>query len=193
MSVDRVELELERRDTPKLPPPPRSAQNRSSFSRLAGDQDWPSAVTTSAEIRLSHRQPEAARQVADAAAERQAADAGGGDDAAGRRQAEGVRRVVEVAPAWRRPRRGRCALAGSTGTVRMPRQVDDDAVVAGAEARHAVAAAAHGQIEAVARARSSTAAIDVGDVRGADDDAPGAGRSSRCRPRGPRRTRRRRA
>ena len=38
---------------------------------------------------------------------------------------------------------------GSTRTPRMPRQVDDDAVVAGAEAGHAVAAAAHGEVEAV--------------------------------------------
>src|SRR3989304_5365515 len=43
--------------TPKLPPPPRIAQNRSSFSRSLATRRRPSAVTTSAETRLSHERP----------------------------------------------------------------------------------------------------------------------------------------
>src|SRR3990170_4028575 len=43
--------------TPKLPPPPRMAQNRSSFSLSLATRNRPSAVTTSAETRLSHESP----------------------------------------------------------------------------------------------------------------------------------------
>ena len=43
--------------TPKLPPPPRSAQNRSGFPRPLTCRSLPSAVTTSAEIRLSMVNP----------------------------------------------------------------------------------------------------------------------------------------
>ena len=42
---------------PKLPPPPRSAQNRSGFSRSLARRNSPSAVTTSAETRLSKVRP----------------------------------------------------------------------------------------------------------------------------------------
>ena len=43
--------------TPKLPPPPLSAQNRSAFSCSFATTTSPSAVTTSAEIRLSQAKP----------------------------------------------------------------------------------------------------------------------------------------
>ena len=43
--------------TPKLPPPPRSAQNRSSFSVALAGTTRPSAVTTSADTRLSIARP----------------------------------------------------------------------------------------------------------------------------------------
>src|SRR5262245_7515525 len=43
--------------TPKFPPPPRSAQNRSAFSLLLAVRTAPSAVTTSAEMRLSQLRP----------------------------------------------------------------------------------------------------------------------------------------
>src|ERR671930_564949 len=42
---------------PKLPPPPRMPQNRSSFSRSLARTTLPSARTTSAESRLSHVRP----------------------------------------------------------------------------------------------------------------------------------------
>ena len=42
---------------PKLPPPPRSAQNRSAFSSSLACTSVPSAVTMSAEIRLSQVRP----------------------------------------------------------------------------------------------------------------------------------------
>ncbi len=43
--------------TPKLPPPPRRPQNRSAFSSLLACTSRPSAVTTSADTRLSHANP----------------------------------------------------------------------------------------------------------------------------------------
>src|SRR5207302_1514826 len=43
--------------TPKLPPPPRSAQNRSGFSVALVRARRPSAVTTSTAVRLSHERP----------------------------------------------------------------------------------------------------------------------------------------
>src|SRR5436190_1337427 len=43
--------------TPKLPPPPRRAQKRSSFSSSLARSRRPSAVTTSAAMRLSHDRP----------------------------------------------------------------------------------------------------------------------------------------
>ena len=42
---------------PKLPPPPRSAQKRSGFSFALAFLNWPSAVTTSAESKLSTESP----------------------------------------------------------------------------------------------------------------------------------------
>src|SRR5664280_3548374 len=43
--------------TPRLPPPPRNAQKRSAFCSALAVQNVPSAVITSAEIRLSQARP----------------------------------------------------------------------------------------------------------------------------------------
>jgi hypothetical protein len=48
---------LNRVTTPKLLPPPRSAQNSSAFSSWLAVRSWPSAVTTSTSARLSTLQP----------------------------------------------------------------------------------------------------------------------------------------
>ena len=76
------------------------------------------------------RQPALARQVAEAAAERQPADAGGRDDPARRREAVLVGGARRPRPRCSRRRRGRCAPAGSTSMSLQQREVDDDAVVA---------------------------------------------------------------
>ena len=92
------------------------------------------------------REPETAREVADPAAERQAADAGRRDDAAGGRQPERVRRVVEVTPR-------RAALHASRLGPRIDLdaphagEIDDDTVVDRSEPGHAVTAAAYGKVE----------------------------------------------
>ena len=186
--LDRAEPELEatsrRRSCRRRRGSPRTG--RRSRCSLA-TRNRPSPVTTSAESRLSQRQAEPAREVADAAAEGEPADAGGRDDAAGRGQAERVRRGVEVAP-------GRAAL----GPGRVRRRVDprpprmpDRSITTpsshGAEARDAVAAAAHREVRPLSRAKF-TAAITSPALAGADDRRPAAGRSCRCRPCGPRRS-----
>ena len=83
--------------TPKLPPPPRSAQKRSGCSLLArGDEAAVGQHHVGFE-QVVDRQAVLARQVAGAAAEGEARDAGGRDDAEGHRQPERVRGVIDVA------------------------------------------------------------------------------------------------
>ncbi len=89
---------------------------------------------------------EAAREVADPAAERQAPDPGGGDDAARRGQPEGVRRGVQVSP------RGAALCPGRPprridADALHPGEVDDHPAVTRAEPRHAVRATADGQVD----------------------------------------------
>ena len=83
---------------PKLPPPPRRPQSRSAFSVSLAWTSRPSAVTTSAADEVVAGEAVLAHQPADAAAEREAGDAGGRDEAAGRREAVRLRLVVDVGP-----------------------------------------------------------------------------------------------
>jgi hypothetical protein len=57
MSLTGLSLNSNDVTAPKFPPPPRSAQNRSAFSSSPAISSLPSAVTTSAEIRLSQDRP----------------------------------------------------------------------------------------------------------------------------------------
>ena len=82
--------------TPKLPPPPRSAQNRSACSSCVARTIRPSARTTVAVGERVDREPEAAHEPADAAAEREAADAGVRDDAGGDDEAVRLGAAVDV-------------------------------------------------------------------------------------------------
>src|SRR5438128_2372544 len=50
--------------TPKLPPPPRMAQNRSGFSSALARVTLPSAITMSADRRLSSARPYVGRALA---------------------------------------------------------------------------------------------------------------------------------
>ena len=140
-------MELERRDDAEVPAAAAQRPEQVVVLGLARDEPAVRGDDLGRE-QVVTREPDAARQVADAAAERQPADAGRRHDAAGRRQAVGVRGVVEHAP-------GRAALGASLLCVgidlhvRHAGQVDHDRVVGGAEARNAVAAPAHGEIEPV--------------------------------------------
>jgi hypothetical protein len=83
------------------------------------------------------REPASPCQVADATAQREARDACGRDDAAGRCQAESVGGVVEVAPCGTGISAGRLGLRIHTyGAHR--RHIDDQAAIGGAESGGAV-------------------------------------------------------
>src|SRR3954469_19518844 len=84
--------------TPKLPPPPRRPQNSSSFSVALARTTRPSAVTTSAEMRLSGVSPHLPLGPAAPAAQGQAGDSGGRVAPAGHGEPERLRGGVEVPP-----------------------------------------------------------------------------------------------
>ena len=110
-----------------------------------------------------------AREVAGAAAERQAGDAGGRDDAERHGQAERVGGVIDVAgrAAGLDPHGSACRIDAHA---LHHRQVDHQAVVATAEARAVVAAAADGDKQALVAAEVHRG-DDVGDVDAARDQA----------------------
>src|SRR5262249_5910248 len=83
--------------TPKLPPPPRKAQNRSGFSVSLARRSSPSAVTMSTDISVPGV-AELARGPAEAAAHGETRDAGIGHDPARNHQTERLRLVIDVAP-----------------------------------------------------------------------------------------------
>ncbi len=119
------------------------------------------------------RQAEGAREVPEAAAEREPADAGRRDDAAGGREAVLAGGAVHLAPG--------AAAADANGPrlrvdLDVPErgEVDDDAVVDRAEAAAVVAAAADGERRSWSRAN----AIAARDVVGIAGRAISAGRRS---------------
>ena len=83
--------------TPKLPPPPRSAQNRSGVLVGARGHLLPVREHDLSSQQVVDREAVATRQVSDAAAESQPADARRGDDPAGHRQSV-VGGHVDLAP-----------------------------------------------------------------------------------------------
>ena len=95
--------------TPKLPPPPRSAQNRSGFSSVDARTMRESAVTTSAATQVVAGEPGLLGEPADAAAERESRDAGVADEAAGGRQPVLPASPRRHRPRWRRRRTPRAA------------------------------------------------------------------------------------
>ena len=152
---------------PKLPPPPRRPQSSSGFSSSLACTSCPSAVTTSAAIRLSQvrptlriSQPMPPPSVNPAIP------------------------VVDTSPpvtaspnacvSWSKSAQVQppSATGGATRRVDAHRghggQVDDDAAVAGGEAGQRVPAAADGD-EQVLAARELDRAHDVGDAGAADD------------------------
>lgn len=132
--------------TPKLPPPPRIAQNRSSFSRLLSFTLRPSASTTSAHCRssVSHACARASR---------------------GRHRASGhPRRRSTRSRRWRRGHTVEARHSPRPNCNRLPhapwrrrvdrdgfhgRQIDHDAVVAHGISGHVVTGAAYGKRQVV--------------------------------------------
>ena len=153
--------------TPKLPPPPRSPQNRSVFSCFRGADH---AAVGGDEIdggQVVARPAEPPREVAEAAAERQPGAAGGGDEPEHRGQAVELRLAVHVAE-----------QAAGLGARHAPRRIDPDAAhqrhvehqpaVADGQSGDVVAAALDRQRQAVL-ARGVDARDDVGDAETPDD------------------------
>ena len=172
-----MRLEVNSVTTPKLPPPPRIAQKRSGFSSAL-------AVTCVAvgehDLRREQvvdRQAVAAGEVAVPAAERQARDAGRGDDPAGHGEPVLVRGGVDLAPeAAAADADGSCL--GIDGDRLQQREIADDAVVDAAEAAAVVAAAADRERQVVL-ARERDRRRDVLGARAPRDQRRGACRSSR--------------
>ena len=98
--------------TPKLPPPPRSAQNSSGCSSAMARTGSPSAVTSSTASRLSHGQAVLALEPARAAAEREAGDAGARHAPADGGEAVLLGGARRPRPRSGRRRRGRPAAPG---------------------------------------------------------------------------------
>ena len=134
---------------PKLPPPPRRPQSRSLFSDSLARMLRPSAVTTSAADEVVAGESELPHRPADAAAEREARDAGGRDEAARGREAVRLRLVVDVGPDGAAAHRGAPRGGIDVDLVHL-REIDHDPVVAGREPGDAVAPAADCDLEVVA-------------------------------------------
>ena len=84
--------------TPKLPPPPRTAQNRSEFSFALATTNRPSASTISTASRLSIVESVPPRQITHPAAQRQPRHSCCRNDSRRYRQPERMRRMIHVAP-----------------------------------------------------------------------------------------------
>ena len=107
-AIDRVDRSTRKRKevtTPKLPPPPRTAQNRSAFSFGAGSDETAVGQDHIHAQQVIDRQAIPAGEIAHAAAEGQAAHTGGGEETSRHCQAERVGRVIDVAPGRSRLRR----------------------------------------------------------------------------------------
>ena len=134
--------------TPKLPPPPRTAQNRSGCSSAEARSTRPSAVTTSAETRLSMlspylrvSQPMPPPSVSPPTPVWLTSPAGTASPWA----RVAASRSASSAPPPARARRA----AGSTVDRVQLAQVDHQAAVADGRARRVVRAAAHGHLQPV--------------------------------------------
>ena len=144
----RVQPELERRDDAEVAAAAADRPEQVVVLVLAGGELRPVGGDDLRRDEVVAGQADAARQVADPAAEREAADAGRRDDPAGRRQPVLVGRVVEGAPG--RPALGsRRPLAGIDVDALHADEVDHDGVVARPEPGNAVRASAHGDREPV--------------------------------------------
>ncbi len=170
--ADRVQAEEEGGDDAEVAPAAAHRPEEVGMLVRAGDDE--------AAVRQNHVDGEevvdgeavGAGEVAEAPAEGDPADAGGRDDAAGGRQAEGVRGVVEI-PEGAAALDAGGARRGVDADAFHRRQVQDQAVVAGAQAGAAVPAAPDGEEEAPL-AGEIDGGDHVRDVRGADDEGGAA-------------------
>ena len=179
--------------TPKLPPPPRIAQNRSGLSvALARDAVLPSAVTTSAAIRLSMVSPSLRLSQPNPPPSVRPAMPGRRVDAERQSRARTPASPRRNRRASRRDRRGAVRAAASTRDRLHGREVEHQPALAHRVARDVVAAA-------LDREQEPVLAREVHGQRRRPTRRPRArwrracGRSSRSRSCAPRRSPRRRA
>ena len=176
--------------TPKLPPPPRSAQNSSGFSSALARACVPSARTTSASIRLSIVSPCLRERWPMPPPRVRPPTPVVRDDPRRRGQAGLVGRGVDLAP-----RAAAADADGARGRIDLDGlqegEVEDDSVVADPQPAAVVAAAANGEQQVVAAREGDR----LGHVRGAgaagDQRRPAVDhrvedRARRSRSRGPR-------
>ena len=109
---------------PKLPPPPRSPQNRSGFSSALATDELAVGGDDVARHEAVDREAELAHEVPDATTEREAADAGVADDATGRRR-EPNAWLSRSRCSFRQPPSTRIVRA--TGSTRVP-VIDDRSI-----------------------------------------------------------------
>ena len=134
--------------TPKLPPPPRSAQNRSGCSSSDARSELAVGRDDLGGEEVVDREAVLAHEPADATAEGEPGDAGVAHDAAGGGQTVRLRLVVDVAPQRTTLHPGR-AVGGVDPHGPHRREVDDDPVVANGGAGHVVASAPYGDLQVV--------------------------------------------
>ena len=154
--TDRREIELERGRHAEVPPATTHRPEQVFVFAVARREESPVGGDHVERAKGVQGQAQAAREIADAAPQRETADAGGRDDAARGREAERTRRGVEVPPGGT-PLGPGGASAGVHPDPAHARKVHDDPAVGRTEPRNAVATAADGHVDA-RRPRVSTAA-----------------------------------
>ena len=165
---DRVQCELELRDDAEVPAAAPQAPEELGVLRLGCVDDPAVGGDDLRGEEVVAREPVLAHQPADPAAEREAADARGRDEAARCREPVRLGLVVDVAPD-RAAADVRAPLGGVDQDAAHPGQVDHDPVVAGREAGDAVAAAPHRNRQVVA-AREPDGGGHVRCARRLDDE-----------------------
>jgi hypothetical protein len=137
-----MRVKLERRHDTEVPAAATQCPEQIGILRLVGRDDASVRQDDVGGQQVVDRQPVFAGEVTDAAAERQAADAGRRDEPARHRQPEGVRGMVDIAP-WRAAFDAHGAFSGIDVDTSHLREVDDQAIVAGTEPCPVVSAAAN--------------------------------------------------
>ncbi len=165
--ADRVQLQLELGHDPEVAAAAAEPPEEPGALALARADELPVGGDDVRADEVVAGEPVLAHQPADAAAEREAADAGRRDEPAGRGETVRLRLVVDVRP-------DRAAADVGDARVRVDpdvphrREVDDEAVVGRREPGDAVRAAAHRERQVVA-AREADRRDHVGGARTAHD------------------------
>jgi hypothetical protein len=163
-----VQLELERGDDAEVAAAAAQAPEELGLRALAGVHEAPVGGHDIGADKVVEREAVLAHQVADAAAEREAGDAGRRHQAAGGGQAELLRLGVDVLPQAAALDDDALGVGVDADAVHRA-EVDEHAALDRREAGDAVAAALHGDLEARA-AREPDRGDDVGCAGAAHDE-----------------------